>query len=201
MENFTPTYLSTTKNCIDNFAAFQNEQQINYEKAMSIVVEKIIAVQKNNGKILFAGNGGSAGITSHLALDFWKNGQVKAMAFNDPSLLTALGNDIGYENVFSKPIEVFAEENDIVIAISSSGNSQNIINAAKKGKEKNCFVVTLSGFSTDNKLIGIGDINFYVDSSSYGIVEVLHTLIIHNMLDEKLYTNDKINIYHKNMPL
>ncbi len=202
MENFSNGYLDATVKAIHNFKAFDSQKnEIDYKDAIRLVVSQILDIQSSSGKILFAGNGGSAGITSHLALDFWKNGKVKALAFNDPSLLTALGNDIGYEYVFSKPIEVFGEENDVVFAISSSGNSQNILNAAKMGKQRKCFVVTLSGFSLDNKLIGLGDINFYVDSSSYGIVEVLHTLIIHNVLDQKLYEADKINIYNKNLPL
>lgn len=202
MENFSTSYLNATINSINSFKVFDSQKnELTYHDAISLVVSKIIDLQVHNGKILFAGNGGSAGITSHLALDFWKNGMVKALAFNDPSLLTALGNDLGYEYVFSKPIEVFGEENDVVFAISSSGNSQNILNAAKMGKERKCFVVTLSGFSTENKLIGLGDINFFVDSSSYGLVEVLHTLIIHNVLDQKLYESDKINIYNKNLPL
>ena len=150
---------------------------------------------------MLVGNGGSAGITSHMALDFWKNGKVKALAFNDPSLLTALGNDIGYEFVFSKSVEMFGDKGDLLIAISSSGNSPNIINASIEARNKGCKVITLSGFSLDNKLIKLGDYNFYVDSYSYGIVEVLHTLMIHNLLDEKLYSIDNIDIHNKNTPI
>ena len=201
MNNFTPEYLSKTIKSIENFKAFKIEDEIPYQKAVLEVVNEILIVQRDSKKIMLVGNGGSAGITSHMALDFWKNGKVKALAFNDPSLLTALGNDIGYEFVFSKSVEMFGDKGDLLIAISSSGNSPNIINASIEARNKGCKVITLSGFSLDNKLIKLGDYNFYVDSYSYGIVEVLHTLMIHNLLDEKLYSIDNIDIHNKNTPI
>jgi D-sedoheptulose 7-phosphate isomerase len=79
---------------------------------------------------------------------------------------------------------MFADEGDIVIAISSSGNSENIINASKMAKEKGCFLVTMSGFENDNKLIKLGDINFYLDNCSYGIVEIGHSMISHFIIDK-----------------
>lgn len=201
MNDFTLEYLSKTITCIEKFKAFKNETEISYSQAVSDVVEEISVLQQLSKKIMLVGNGGSAGITSHMALDFWKNSKVKAMAFNDSSLLTALGNDIGYEYVFSKSIEMFGDSGDLLIAISSSGNSPNILNAAIEAKKRKCKIITLSGFSNENSLIKLGDYNFYVESKSYGIVEVLHTLIIHNILDYKLYTLDKIDIHNKNTPL
>lgn len=172
---------------------------------LSSTVEEIVALFKqlaeNNKKIMFVGNGGSAGITSHMALDFWKNGKVKATAFNDSSLLTAVANDYSYPEVFAKPIEIFAESGDLLIAISASGNSPNIVNAANAAKEKGCFVVTFSGFAPNNKLRTLGDFNFYVPSFSYGLVETLHAHLIHLLLDAKMRCADGINIFHKNQPL
>lgn len=168
-------------------------------------VEEIVVLFKqlaqNNKKIMFVGNGGSAGITSHMALDFWKNGKVKATAFNDSSLLTAVANDYSYPEVFAKPIEVFAESGDLLIAISASGNSPNIVNAANTAKEKGCYVVTFSGFAPENKLRTLGDFNFYVPSFSYGLVETLHAHLIHLLLDAKMRCADGINIFHKNQPI
>ena len=117
---------------------------------------------------------GSAAIASHMALDFWKNANVKAVAFNDASLLTALANDYSYAEVFSKSIEVFGDAGDALMAISASGNSQNIVNAAVSAKQKDIDVITFSGFSLDNKLKQQGAINFYVPSESYGLVETAH---------------------------
>ena len=140
-------------------------------------------VLKNNKKVVFIGNGGSAGIASHMAVDFWKNGGIKAIAFNDSSLLTCISNDYGYEHVFAKPIEAFAEADDLLIAISSSGNSPNILNGVKVAREKGLKVITLSGFKQNNKLSSLGDINFFVPSLEYGPVEVLHQFICHYILD------------------
>lgn len=171
------------------------------EEAVKAITEIFKTLSANNNKIMFAGNGGSAGITSHMALDFWKNGKVKATAFNDSSLLTAVANDFSFAEVFSKPIEVFAEAGDLLIAISASGSSPNILNAAKAAKSKNCFVVTFSGFSDENMLRTMGDFNFYVPSFSYGLVETLHAHLIHLLLDAKMRCVDKINIFNKNQPL
>ena len=134
-------------------------------------------------KIMFVGNGGSAGICSHLAIDFSKNGGLRAMAFNDPSALTCLGNDLGYENVFAKQVEFHGRGGDLLVAISSSGRSPNILNAVKAARKINCKVVTFSGFTEDNNLRSVGDINFFVRSKEYGFVEVAHLALCHAVLD------------------
>jgi D-sedoheptulose 7-phosphate isomerase len=134
-------------------------------------------------KIIFVGNGGSAGIASHLAIDFSKNGGVRAMAFNDPSALTCLGNDLGYENVFAKQIEFHGRPGDLLIGISSSGRSPNILNAVKMARSRDIKVVTYSGFAPDNTLRSVGDVNFFVASKEYGFVEIAHLALCHAVLD------------------
>jgi D-sedoheptulose 7-phosphate isomerase len=134
-------------------------------------------------KIMFVGNGGSAGICSHLAIDFSKNGGLRAMAFNDPSALTCLGNDLGYENVFAKQVEFHGRGGDLLVAISSSGRSPNILNAVKAARKINCKVVTFSGFTEDNSLRSVGDVNFFIRSKEYGFVEVAHLALCHAVLD------------------
>jgi D-sedoheptulose 7-phosphate isomerase len=134
-------------------------------------------------KIIFIGNGGSAGIASHLAIDFSKNGGLRSLAFNDPAALTCLGNDLGYENVFAKQIDFHARPGDLLIAISSSGRSPNILSAVKMARSRDCKVVTYSGFTEDNDLRKVGDINFYVRSREYGFVEVSHLALCHAILD------------------
>lgn len=198
MQTFNEKYISESLRCIQSFKAFEGVNEIDYTNAISKIALTMQGLEKNGKHLYFAGNGGSASITSHLALDFWKNANIKASAFNDSSLLTAVGNDIGFEYVFSKPIEMFAEVGDMIIAISSSGNSQNIINAVIAGKQKGCYVVTLSGFSEENKLKQLGDMNFHVASYSYGLVEVLHTFIIHQLLDYKMHEFDGVDIFNKN---
>jgi len=143
-------------------------------------------------KIMFVGNGGSAGICSHLAVDFSKNGGLRAMAFNDASALTCLGNDLGYENVFAKQIEFHGRSGDLLVAISSSGRSPNILNAVKAGRAANCKVVTFSGFSEDNELRCLGDANFFVQSKEYGFVEVAHLALCHAVLDIDMGWSGKV---------
>ena len=140
-------------------------------------------IARGTGKIMFVGNGGSAGISGHLAIDFAKNGGVRAVTFNDASSLTCLGNDLGYDQVFAKQVEMQGFAGDALIAISSSGASKNILNAVHTAKRMNCDIITLSGFSPENPLRRLGDVNFYVDSGVYGFVETGHQTILHAILD------------------
>lgn len=134
-------------------------------------------------KVMFVGNGGSAGISSHMAIDFSKNGGMRALAFNDGAALTCLGNDLGFENVFAKQIELHGRSGDLLIAISSSGRSPNILRAVAAARAQVCPILTLSGFSPDNPLRGLGDMNLYVPSAEYGFVEVAHLVLIHAIVD------------------
>jgi D-sedoheptulose 7-phosphate isomerase len=134
-------------------------------------------------KLIFVGNGGSAAIASHMATDYSKNGGVRSLALNDGSMLTCLGNDLGYDQVFAKQLELHARTGDLVVAISSSGRSANILNAVKAARAAGCSVITLSGFGADNPLRRLGDINFYLASDRYGFVEIGHLTICHAILD------------------
>jgi len=135
------------------------------------------------GKLLFIGNGGSASIASHITVDLWKNAGIRALAFNDSSLLTCISNDYGYRHVFEKPIEMFAGREDILVAISSSGRSENILCAVSTARKKGMQVITFSGFDENNPLRNMGDMNFYVPSASYGHVEITHLSICHCVVD------------------
>jgi D-sedoheptulose 7-phosphate isomerase len=128
-----------------------------------------IGAESADKKVLLIGNGGSAGIASHMAVDIWKNGGIRASAFNDPSLLTCIGNDYGYKHVFEKPIEMFAEEGDVLIAISSSGSSENILLGVEAARQKGLTVITFSGFEGNNPLSSAGDVNFYYYATAYWI--------------------------------
>jgi D-sedoheptulose 7-phosphate isomerase len=134
-------------------------------------------------KLIFLGNGGSAGIASHMATDYSKNGNLRAVAFNDASALTCLGNDYGYEYVFAKQIEFHARAGDMIFAISSSGSSKNIVEAVKAAHAAHCTVLTLSGFRLENPLRNLGDMNLFLDSTYYGFVEIGHLMLCHAILD------------------
>lgn len=134
-------------------------------------------------KVIFIGNGGSASVASHQAIDFWRNGKIKAIAFNDGALLTCVSNDFGYEQVFSKPIEMFAQPGDVLFAISSSGKSANILAGVHQALEMDCHVITLSAFKPNNPLRKLGNLNFYVPTMSYGFAEIMHLCICHCIID------------------
>jgi D-sedoheptulose 7-phosphate isomerase len=138
---------------------------------------------ESGNKVMFIGNGGSMGIATHMAVDFSKNGGMRAMAFGDGAVLTCLGNDLGYENVFASQIEWHGRAGDVLIAISSSGKSPNILNGVQAARSRGGTIVTFSGFREDNPLRKAGDVNFYVRAMEYGFVEVAHQAILHAILD------------------
>ena len=138
---------------------------------------------KKPNKLIFVGNGGSAAIASHQAIDYARTGNFPALAFNDGALLTCLSNDLGYRQVFAKPLELLATANDVLIAISSSGQSDNILAAVEQGARSQCHVITMSAFTPDNPLRKLGDINFYLPTTAYGFAEIGHLAICHCVLD------------------
>lgn len=148
------------------------------------VLRMVRLAKAANKAFYFIGNGGSAAIASHMAADWMKNGGMRAMAFNDGAALTCLSNDLGYERSFSVPLQRFANQGDVLFAVSSSGQSQNILEAASLGEKLLLNVVTLSGFRPDNLLRSLGMYNFYVPSTKYGVVEIAHLAILHSLLDE-----------------
>lgn len=137
-------------------------------------------------RLFFVGNGGSAAIASHMAADYQKNGKMPSLCFNDAASLTCISNDLGYENVFSLPLQYHARLGDVLFAISSSGESESIIHAVDHAREACMNIVTLSGFEPNNRLRYKGGVNFYVPSKSYGTVEIAHLAILHSLLDETM---------------
>ena len=152
-------------------------------QGVALAADLLDARTKAGGKLLFVGNGASAAISSHMATDFWKTGGMRALAFNDPAGLTCIGNDYGYPHLFEKPVEMFTDPGDVLVAISSSGRSENILRAVRAMLGRGGLVLTLSGFAPDNPLRALGQGNFHVPVQSYGLVEVLHHSICHCLLD------------------
>lgn len=144
---------------------------------------ELVKQARGKSTVYFIGNGGSAAIASHMACDWGKNGRFAALCFNDGAALTCLANDLGYGRVFSDPIKRHCKPGDLLFAISSSGRSMNIINGVWQARHNGATVITLSGFERDNLLRHQGKINFYVPSHRYGVVEISHLAILHNILD------------------
>ncbi len=135
------------------------------------------------GVIYVIGNGGSAGIASHFSNDLMKALQIPSQTLYDSNLMTCLANDIGYENVFSYPLERLIKSNDLLVAISSSGQSPNILKAVDAAQAKSAAVITLSGFKADNSLRKQGNLNFWIDRCDYGLVETAHFFLLHTVID------------------
>jgi D-sedoheptulose 7-phosphate isomerase len=152
-------------------------------EALAQAVTLVTVAKRHRSRIMFVGNGGSAGIASHMATDWLKNGGYAATCFNDGSALTCIANDLGYERVFALQIERHCRNGDVLIAISSSGKSPNILEAVAAARRSGAAVITLSGFDAVNPLRKLGDLNFWVPDGHYGFVEISHLAICHAMLD------------------
>lgn len=177
--------LNHFQQAVEECQAFtRNRGSLSLEDGMLRAVQILHRTHFNQGRVFLIGNGGSAAIASHQAVDLWKNTGIKAIAFNDPSLLTCIANDYGYSDVFARPLETFCTAGDCLIAISSSGQSRNILRGVETVRAKGGHILGLSGFDPDNPLSYMGDINFYVPSQSYGIVEAVHLLLVHAIVDE-----------------
>lgn len=177
-------YFSILANLLQQTAVTDRDgAAVPIDEGFARVMATARAAHQAGRKIIFIGNGGSAGISSHLAIDYLKNGGLRTMALNDASALTCLGNDLGYDQVFAKQIDMHADAGDLLIAISSSGRSPNILNGVAAARRHECSVVTYSGFGADNPLRRTGDVNFYIQSGEYGFVEVSHLALCHASFD------------------
>lgn len=141
-------------------------------------------IKDSDRKQYLVGNGASAAFANHMALDWTKNGLVPTLSFSDSALLTAMGNDLGFNDAFSAPLSWYAKSGDLLVTISSSGNSENIIKTIEMARSKEMGVVTISGLRPDNSIRQMGDLNFYVPAKTYGIVECAHQVLLHIWLDK-----------------
>jgi len=161
------------------------------ENIIQNIIDRLEEVHSKHGKIYLIGNGGSAATASHMVNDLGvglarrdiRYFNIESLSDNT-SVCTALANDIGYEHIFSMQLKNKINENDLLIAISCSGNSQNIINAVEYAKEKKAKIIGLTGFD-GGKLKKLSDINFHINTqkNEYGLVEDLHMIF-----DHMLYT-------------
>jgi D-sedoheptulose 7-phosphate isomerase len=174
------------------------ESRLFFKRYFDVIAEKMAAVDfyglqqaatairdvhKAGGKVIVVGNGGSAAIASHIAVDFTKAAKIRAINFNEADLITCYANDYGYDQWVVQALQSYADKGDLAILISSSGKSPNIVNGARKAKEMGLSVVTLSGFDANNPLRASGDINLWVESSAYNAVEMSHLVWLLSIVD------------------
>jgi D-sedoheptulose 7-phosphate isomerase len=173
------------KNYFQNFKRLITFTEIELKK-INIIKNLLLEIKKKRKKILFFGNGGSAAIFNHAINDFSKNLKIKTFNGNESSLLTCFANDYGYENWVQKIIEINADNGDLIFLISSSGESKNLINAAKFAKKKKYKIITYTGFSKNNSLKKLGNINFWINSKNFNLIENAHQILILSIIDLSL---------------
>lgn len=153
-------------------------------KLLDQAMHLIKGVNVRGGKVILAGNGASAAIASHVAVDLTKASGIRAVNFNEADLITCLANDYGYEHWVEKALDFYADGKDAVILISSSGESANMANAAIRAKAMKLPLITLTGFRKDNKLKKLGDVNLWVNNAQYNIVETVHQAWLLAIVDQ-----------------
>jgi D-sedoheptulose 7-phosphate isomerase len=153
------------------------------EENLQTLKKNILNCKKKGKKVIIFGNGGSAAIASHFALDLTNVTKIRCVNFSDPSLITCFSNDYGFDNWIYKTLDLYADKGDLLILISSSGMSKNMINAVKKSKIKFSSIVTFTGFDIKNNLNKISDLSFYVNSNIYNIVENIHQIWLLSIVD------------------
>ena len=166
------------------FKTLNNEINKIDEKDLNDIVSLIKQTSSKGKKVIIVGNGGSAAMASHVSVDLTKNAGVRCINFNEADLLTCFSNDYGYEHWVSKAIEFYSDEGDLVILISSSGSSKNMLNGSATAKSLGLKLITLSGFNPDNELRKLGDINLFIDSKGYNIVEMGHHVWLLAIVDK-----------------
>jgi len=147
-------------------------------------VRMMLEAHAQGGRVIFVGNGGSAAIASHVTVDLTKNSGLRAINFNEADLITCFANDYGYEQWVVKALEFYAQKGDVVVLISSSGSSPNIVNAADYCQKMGLKLITFSGFEPGNPLRTKGELNFWVNNSTYNVIEMTHHIWLLAIVDK-----------------
>jgi D-sedoheptulose 7-phosphate isomerase len=188
MENkyFSNYFKSINQGLVDSL--YYTNKQLSEPDIFFLKIKNIlIKLRETKKKIYFFGNGASAAFANHMALDFSKNGKILSRSLSDSAMLTALSNDYSYENAMIEFLKIeIVTKDDLVITISSSGNSPNIISVLNYCKENNIQTLALSGLKKENKSIELADYSIYVPMKTYGMVECIHQILLHLILDESM---------------
>ena len=176
-------YLRRYTSAVDSSIITIDTNEYGVPEGVDKLVDFFIKWRAEGRKVFFIGNGGSSAIAIHMTADFMKNGGMKTVSLYDNAVITCFSNDYGYEYVFSKQIEKLMENQDILVAISSSGNSMNIINAIESASSIEATTISFTGFSSNNKARNGSGISIYVPSNEYGIVESIHNMILQAIVD------------------
>jgi D-sedoheptulose 7-phosphate isomerase len=173
--------------------------RLTHDEGFDLLCTMTRKVGERGRKQYLCGNGASAAFANHMSLDWTKNGGIPTHSFSDSALLTAMGNDLGYEEAFSAPLSWYAKPGDQLVAISSSGNSPNIIRTIQVARDKGMGVITFTGLKPNNTCRALGDLNFYIPAKTYGIVECAHQILLHVWLDQYMGIREWERDHEQNM--
>ena len=188
MENkYYSNYFKSIGQGLEESLYYANQQVSEPELFFQTIKGILIKLRETRSKIYFFGNGASAAFANHMALDFSKNGKILSRSLSDSALLTALSNDYSYDKAMLEYLKIEGvSKDDLVITISSSGNSPNVVSVLEYCKENNIKSLALSGLKNDNKSITLADYSIYVPMKTYGMVECIHQIFLHLLLDESM---------------
>jgi len=181
-----PTFAATSARfsaLLAGIEASVDEHDQSVDQAMDSALDLLSSLRHQQGSVLIIGNGGSAAVAAHIQNDLVNKGRVRAQVLHEPSLMSCMSNDYGYDQAFSRLVGHYARPGDVLIAISSSGQSPNILAAVDSAHQAGASVITLSGFTADNRLRRQGRINFWSPSAAYGEVEISHLFLLHALAD------------------
>ena len=168
----------------DDFKKIINFNSDEIKKKLINLKKIFITTKKNRKKILIFGNGGSAAIASHFSVDLTKNAKIRCTNYNESDLITCFSNDFGYERWVEMAIKYYGNKGDVLIVISSSGKSKNMINACIAARKKKFSkIITLTGHLVNNPVKKLGDINLWVNSKAYNYVENIHQFWLLSLVD------------------
>lgn len=176
-------YVGTVAAACEGLRVTSQDGELSSDDGLRRWIEMTRHVHRGGGRLYLIGNGASAAMASHVAADACKTAQLRALTFNDAALLTAASNDEGFDEAFALPLRHMAQPGDMLISISSSGSSTNIVRALEAARSAAMVIVTLSGRRPDNPSRTRGDLNFYVPAEPYAMVETAHALILHYWID------------------
>lgn len=177
-------WLRVLASLLDKAACTREGRPASLEACLGALVQLWSDQVASGRSIYWIGNGGSAAMVSHLSQDVLNKCGIRSFAFNDPALLTCMANDFGYEEVFKRPLAATARTGDLLIAVSSSGNSENVVAAAAASRDLGMRLATFSAFSPDNRLRALpADLSFHVPTKNYGHAELAHEALIHSVVD------------------
>ncbi|MCB1110550.1 MAG: SIS domain-containing protein, partial [Chlamydiia bacterium] len=173
---------SELQNVVSQCEYTSPDHTLSEAQALQLFHAFLMQTQEKDGTVFVIGNGGSAGIASHFAIDLLNALKIPAQTLYDSNVMTCISNDYGYEQIFSRPLDLLLKPNDLLVCISSSGNSQNILNGAAIARTKDIPIITLSGFEPHNPLRSQGDLNLYLPVIDYGLVEMGHFFLLHTII-------------------